>query len=216
MPYIIYNIYGSPPCGMVRMLAKHIGVDLALKNMNTFKDEHRTLEYQKINPFQKLPTLSDNGFILYESLAICYYLLRKEAPDSELYPTCIKARARIDQALVTIVSTIQPHFLKFMRPRIYELKIPTDKDVEEFEENVIKGFEHVLAGGNYALGDRLSLADLCVMAYLTRILEVPFLDAEKYPKLKSYYSRVKAVLPYFDEINQPGITSLRNRWAHLM
>ncbi|XP_075542451.1 glutathione S-transferase 1-like [Dermacentor variabilis] len=216
MPYILYNIYGSPPCGMVRMLAKHIGVDLELRNVNTFKNEHRTLEYRKINPFQKLPALSDDGFILYESLAICYYLLRKNAPDSELYPNDIKARATIDQALATIVSTIHPHFLKFMRPRIYELKIPTDKDVEEFEENVIKGFEQVLADGNYVLGDRLSLADLCVMAYLSRILEVPFLEAAKYPKLNSYYNRLKAVLPYFDEINQPGIAILRNRWVHVM
>ncbi|KAH6931962.1 hypothetical protein HPB50_001852 [Hyalomma asiaticum] len=148
MPYTLYNIYGSPPCGLVRMLAKHIGVDLQLNNLNTLKNEHRTPEYLK-------------------------------------------------------------------RPRIYELKRPTVEDVEEFERHVIKGFELVLADGKYVVGDRLSLADLGVVAHLTRILEVPFLDAEKYPKLKAYYNRVKEDLPYFDEVNQPGIGSLRARWAHI-
>ncbi|XP_077511404.1 glutathione S-transferase 1-like [Amblyomma americanum] len=210
MPYTLYNLYGSPPCATVRMLAKHIGVDLELKNVDTFKKEHLTPEYLKINPFHKIPSFSDDGFIIYESSAICYYLLRKHAPDSELYPNCNRGRARIDQALATITSTIQPHYFKFMIPRFYELKKPTAEEVEAFEEHVIKGFEQVLGDGNYVLGDKLSLADLSLVAHLTLVLELPLLEAQKYPKLKSYYDRLKAELPYFEEINEPGISALKS------
>ncbi|KAK8780790.1 hypothetical protein V5799_017866 [Amblyomma americanum] len=164
----------------------------------------------QINPFHKIPSFSDDGFIIYESSAICYYLLRKHAPDSELYPNCNRGRARIDQALATITSTIQPHYFKFMIPRFYELKKPTAEEVEAFEEHVIKGFEKVLGDGNYVLGDKLSLADLSLVAHLTLVLELPLLEAQKYPKLKSYYDRLKAGLPYFEEINEPGISALKS------
>ncbi|KAL1471849.1 hypothetical protein MTO96_039674, partial [Rhipicephalus appendiculatus] len=66
MPYTLYNINDSPPCAIVRMLAKHIGVDLELKKVDTFKKEQHTPEYLKLNPFHKIPTLSDDGFIVYE------------------------------------------------------------------------------------------------------------------------------------------------------
>ncbi|KAH7959820.1 hypothetical protein HPB49_014044 [Dermacentor silvarum] len=124
-----------------------------------------------LNPFHKIPTFSDDGFIIYESSAICYYLLRKHAPENELYPNCPRARARIDQALATITSTIQPHYFKFLIPRFYKLKKPTAENVEQFEENVVKGFEHVLGDGNYVLGDKLSVADLSLVAHLAFVLE---------------------------------------------
>ncbi|KAL1448542.1 hypothetical protein MTO96_028217 [Rhipicephalus appendiculatus] len=189
MPYTLYNLYGSPPCAIVRMLAKHIGVDLELKNVDPFKKEHMTPEYLKLNPFHKIPTFSDDGFIIYESSAICYYLLRKHAP--------------------------RPHYFKFFRPRFYELTKPTAEDLEQFEENVIKGFEHVLGEGKYVLGDQLSLADLSLVAHLTLVFEVPFLNGDKYPKLKAYYNRLKAELPYFEEVNRQGITGLSTLTADL-
>ncbi|XP_077534967.1 glutathione S-transferase 1-like [Haemaphysalis longicornis] len=215
MPYVLYNVYGSPPCGLVRMLAKHLGIELELKNVDLFKKENLTPEYLKINPFHKVPSFSDDGFIIYESSAICYYLLRKHAPDSELYPNCPKTRARIDQALATVTSTIQPLYFDFMRPRFYQLKKPTTEELAFFEEKVVTGFEHVIGDGKFVLGDKLSLADLSVVAHLTLALEAPFLDAGKYPKLKSYYERVKAQLPYFNEINEPGIEALAKLAAEL-
>ncbi|KAH7958400.1 hypothetical protein HPB49_001322 [Dermacentor silvarum] len=68
---------------------------------------------QGINPFHKVPTLDDSGFVVYESIAIAYYLLRKYAPKSELYPECVKERTRIDQILAAVSSTIQPHKMAF-------------------------------------------------------------------------------------------------------
>ncbi|KAH9377698.1 hypothetical protein HPB48_020071 [Haemaphysalis longicornis] len=217
MPYVLYNVYGSPPCGLVRMLAKHLGIELELKNVDLFKKENLTPEYLKINPFHKVPSFSDDGFIIYESSAICYYLLRKHAPDSELYPNCPKTRARIDQALATVTSTIQPVYFDFMVQASF---LPIEEANHRgagafFEEKVVTGFEHVIGDGKFVLGDKLSLADLSVVAHLTLALEAPFLDAGKYPKLKSYYERVKAQLPYFNEINEPGIEALAKLAAEL-
>lgn len=48
MPVTLYNQFGSPPCGLVRMTAKQVGVDVVLKNLDMFKGEHRTPEYAKV------------------------------------------------------------------------------------------------------------------------------------------------------------------------
>ncbi|KAH6931734.1 hypothetical protein HPB50_000041 [Hyalomma asiaticum] len=214
MPAILYNLPGSPPCNFVRSLAKHLGVELTLKNLDFAKKEHLSEEYLKINPFHKVPTLDDDGFIIYESNAIAYYLLRKYAPESDLYPDCIKERARIDQCLAAVASTIQPHQLIFFRPRFWENKKPTEAEVASFEEFVVTGFQHLVTD-KFATGDKLTLADLCLVANLAITLENGAVDASRFPKLQAYYERVKSELPYFEEIFRPSITFLQQRWAEL-
>ncbi|KAM7312308.1 glutathione S-transferase 1 [Ixodes scapularis] len=215
MPVDLYNLYGSPPCGLVRMLAKHIGVELNVKNVNLAKGENRTPEFLKMNPFHKVPTIDDDGFVLYESTAICYYLLNKYAPDSELYPKCPRGRARVDQVLATMTSTIQPPFMAFFRPRFFTQSKPTDEEVKALEENVLQGIETLVGDGNYALGDKLTLADLSLMAHLSLLAEIPVFDSGKFPKVAAYYERLKAELPYYEEINRPGISALVNLWPVL-
>lgn len=215
MVYILYNAEGSPPCAQVRILARLIGVELEIREIDTFKQENFTPDFLKMNPFHRIPTFSDDAFIIYESSAICYYLLRKHAQNSDLYPNCIKSRAQIDQALATVTSTIQPHCFAFLRPRYKEHKKPTPQELDAFNENVIKGFENIIGEGPFVKGDKMTLADISIVCHLTLILEAPYLKGEEYPKLKSYYERVKAQLPCFKEITHAGISRFINNTCNL-
>ncbi|XP_049520689.1 glutathione S-transferase 2-like [Dermacentor silvarum] len=154
MTITLYHLDRSPPCIFVRSLAKHIGVALTLKDVDFAKKEHLTDEYFKIHPFRTVPVINDAGFFVYESNAIAYYLLRKYAPESELYPACIKIRTRIDQ-----------------RHRILRKSKPSAQELEEFEQKVIKGIEHLIGDDKFAAGDTLTLADLAVIPYLALALE---------------------------------------------
>ncbi|KAM7312307.1 glutathione S-transferase 1, partial [Ixodes scapularis] len=95
------------------------------------------------------------------------------------------------------------------KPRFFEQKKPTSAEIEELEKNILGGLQQLLGDGKYVVGDKLTVADLALVAHLTLPVELLGLfDASKFPKLASYYERLKAELPYFEEINRPGIVLL--------
>lgn len=55
-------------------------------------------DLQQINPKRQVPTIDDSGFVLYEMPAILVYLSEKHAW-TDLYPTELEARARVNQYL---------------------------------------------------------------------------------------------------------------------
>ncbi|KAL1422011.1 hypothetical protein MTO96_022543 [Rhipicephalus appendiculatus] len=212
MPVLLYNLVGSPHCGFIRCLAKEIGVQLSLKDIDFAKGEHRSGEFLKKNPFHKVPTIDDSGFIVYESNAIAYYLLRKYAPDSQLYPNCIKTRTRIDQVLAAVNGNISPVLGPYLRDRCLKGTRPSADEVKDIEEKVLKCLERLLGESKFAVGDKITIADLCLIGYVTVCLEVPSVNRAKYPKLAAYYDRVKSALPYFDEIFGPVLIKIKKLW----
>ncbi|MCX7070386.1 MAG: glutathione S-transferase family protein [Gammaproteobacteria bacterium] len=80
----------------IAMLEKNIPhedvvVDLA-------KRQQRTPEYLALNPYARVPTLEEDGFVLYESSAILMYL-EDEYPEPALVPAGAKGRAEVDMHL---------------------------------------------------------------------------------------------------------------------
>ena len=53
----------------------------------------------QINPAHLIPTIVDDGFVLWESRAIMQYLCNKYAPDNTLYPKDPQKRAIVDRWL---------------------------------------------------------------------------------------------------------------------
>nr|QRE01768.1 glutathione S-transferase Epsilon 2 [Dermacentor marginatus] len=215
MPIVLYNVEGSPPCFFIRSLAKEIGLSLTLKNITLKNGDHLTEEFQKLNPFHKVPTIDDDGFVVYESNAIAYYLLRKYAPACELYPDCIETRTQIDQVLAAVSVNIQPHAAAFFRPCLLQQSKPTFEEELTFEVNVIKGLEHLIGEAKYAIGDQYTIADLCLIGEILVALENGSVDKNNFPKLTSYYERLKAELPYFEEIYAPNIEAIKRMWSEL-
>ncbi|KAH6931963.1 hypothetical protein HPB50_001853 [Hyalomma asiaticum] len=215
MTITLYNLRRSPPCGFVRSLAQHLGIEMVVKDLDFTKKEHHSEHYLKINPFHKVPAIDDDGFVVYESNAIAYYLLRKYAPESDLYPTCVETRAIIDQILACASGLIHNHSAVFFRPRVWQKIKPTAEEVRAFEEDVVKGIEHLIGDGKFAAGDKVTLADLAIFAHLTLAFENDTVDKGKFPKLASYYERVKRELPYIEEVHRPAVEFFKKIWAEL-
>lgn len=98
MPLTYYFDLMSQPCRAVFIFLKMNGIPFQTKAIALRKLEHLTDEYAKLNPFKKVPTIDDSGFILTESMAIMSYLADKHKK-SDWYPTDIQQRARINEYL---------------------------------------------------------------------------------------------------------------------
>uniref|UniRef100_A0A2L2Z3D1 Glutathione S-transferase 1, isoform C n=1 Tax=Parasteatoda tepidariorum TaxID=114398 RepID=A0A2L2Z3D1_PARTP len=86
MPVDVYKAPVSAPCRAVLMNAKMIGLDVNKKHVILAGGELLMPEYIRMNPQLAVPTIDDYGVYLWESRAICAYLVNKYSPDSPLYP----------------------------------------------------------------------------------------------------------------------------------
>ena len=59
---------------------------------------HRAPDYLKLNPYGRIPTIVDDGFVLHESSAILMYL-EDQHPEPALIPAGPRARAEVDMHL---------------------------------------------------------------------------------------------------------------------
>uniref|UniRef100_A0A0K8RG03 Putative glutathione s-transferase n=1 Tax=Ixodes ricinus TaxID=34613 RepID=A0A0K8RG03_IXORI len=212
MPIDLYATRTCAPSVLVKMVAKHIGVDLNIKIVDMAKKEHLTPEFLKMNPYHKVPTMCDDGFVLFESTAICLYLLNKYKPGSELYPKDVQKRARVDQFMAIVTSCFQPRFSELFRSSLVLRKKPTAEQIKVVEDFALQGLEDMMGSSKFAVGDELTLADLTLVAHLGFMIKTPaFNDEDKFPKLWSFYDRVTSGLPYYEETNKElleGISGL--------
>src|SRR5689334_8244555 len=65
-----------------------VAIDMAAR-------KHRDPEYRALNPYSRVPTLQDGGFVLYESTAILNYL-EGQYPQPALVPADPRQRALVD------------------------------------------------------------------------------------------------------------------------
>ena len=123
---MVLKLYGSPISGAVRLVAfvlREKEVPFELVPIDFSKKEHKSPEFLEKQPFGQVPYIvcdvllisiqwlhsplnvpfrppqDDDGFILYESRAICYYIAAKYPNQgTPLLPTELKANALFHQA----------------------------------------------------------------------------------------------------------------------
>jgi glutathione S-transferase len=92
----LYNHPFSPNSRKVRAVAAELGLPLELVDLDIAGGETRKPPFLAINPNAKVPVLDDDGFVLWESNAICAYLATKQG---KLIKTDAKGRADVDRWL---------------------------------------------------------------------------------------------------------------------
>ncbi|KAH3877392.1 glutathione S-transferase theta-1-like isoform X3 [Dreissena polymorpha] len=200
----------SQPSRAVYIFLKANKINFEPKPIALRKGEHLTEEYKRVNPWMKVPTLEDNGFILTESVAILRYLSQKYKLPEHWYPhSDLQKQARIDeylhwQHLNTRLQAAMVFQHKLLIPVAKNEKID-EKKVQRFKAELPKVIAHIetyfLRDQKFIGGEDISVADLLAACELMQLFPVFEEDVyESNLKIKAWMERVRTTLnPYFDE-----------------
>ncbi|XP_013777661.2 glutathione S-transferase 1-like [Limulus polyphemus] len=203
----LYHMAASGPCRAVRMVAELISVNLNLKDVDILAGEQNKPEFLKMNPQHCVPTIDDDGFYLWESRAIMQYLINKYAPDSSLYPKDPRQRAMVDMMLYFDMGTLYKTQGELFYPQAFKGEAP-DPEKESNYKTALGYLETYLTKTSYVAGDKLTLADISVVASLS-MMEVLDYDFQSFPKLYSWMAKMKKEIPNYKTMNDEPLEKFK-------
>lgn len=192
------KIYGFPMssrANKVLMCANKLDLEYEYLPLNIPGGEHKTPEYLEINPVGKVPAIVDGDFSLFESNSILKYLCEKH--DSDLYPKDLQSRSLVDQWCDFICQHLGIQISRVAYNKLFAEKMGDEKDERAMAEGYrfINKFLSVVEGQlnktKYLAGDKLSLADLTLLAEIDpcEMIEV---DLKKYPKVHALVQQLRS------------------------
>jgi glutathione S-transferase len=145
--------------------------------------------YCRLNPNGRLPTIDDDGFILWESLAINLYLAKKHALGT-LYPQRLEDEAHTWKwclwAANEVERAVNIWSLHAVRLPPAERNSAALNDALKVLGPPFRVLDAALAGRSYLVGDDFSVADLNVAAVISRALDM---DLSATPHLAAWLKR---------------------------
>lgn len=152
-----------------------------------------------MNPQHTIPLLVDNEAIIYDSHAICAYLVEKYGKTDSLYPKNLVQRAQVDARLHFDTGYLFGRLRPIIEPVIYFGHTELDPEKMKYAELAYPLLEAFLDQGKYLCGDRLTIADVCCEATLCSANVLLPIDAEKYPKLTAWRQVLSKQLPDYEQ-----------------
>ncbi|XP_017110731.2 inactive glutathione S-transferase D3-like [Drosophila elegans] len=184
-------------CRSVLMVAKALNLDLNKKLLNTLNKEQLNPDFIKINPQHTIPTLVDNGFVIWESRAVAVYLIEQYAKDDSLYPKDPRKQAVINQRLYFDMGSMYPSLANYY----YKVFITGQYGREEEFRKVQEAFDFLntfLEGQEFVAGDQYTVADIAILASVSTFDALEF-DLSKYPNVARWYANAKKITPGWEE-----------------
>ncbi|XP_070499905.1 glutathione S-transferase 1-1-like [Chironomus tepperi] len=207
-PIVLYYSPGSPYCRSVLLLARYLKLDVDIKYMDLHgKKEQLTPEFLAINPQHTIPTIDDNGFILWESRAILTYLIESKAP--ELVPTSPKEKAIVNQRLHYELGGLTNKTTQIVSPLFSGERDEADPEkVKELHEILFIIDENYFPNGNeWIAGEVLTAADFAFVSSISTLVGFG-VSLDKYPRLQAWMKRCQDIMPEYEEVNQKGVEML--------
>ena len=153
-----------------------------------------TPEYLAMNPNGTVPTLVEDGFVLWESNAILRYLCTANAPGSEMWPASdLRARASIDRWMdwqqATLNGPQTPLFLGLVRTPPERRDTAAIETAAKAAARLWGILDGILARVPYVAGPVFTLADIPAGIQAHRWFYFPVAKPEM-PHLRAWYDRL--------------------------
>ncbi|MBV8031511.1 MAG: glutathione S-transferase [Betaproteobacteria bacterium] len=153
---------------------------------------NKTAEYLEMNPTGLVPTIDDDGFVLWESHTIVRYLAAKHGTGT-LCPADPRARADAERWMdwaFTLQAAMRAVFWGLIRT-------PAEKrDPKAIEEGRLKSNElmsipeSVLSRQPYVAGTSFTMGDIPIGCEVQRWMRVP-IERPRYPAVEAWFERLR-------------------------
>jgi glutathione S-transferase len=184
----------------VRLFLAEKGMEIPLEQVDLLGGENRRQPYTDKNPAGQLPCLElDDGTYLAEITAICEYL-EEIQPEPALIGTTPEERAetrmwtrRID---LSILEPMANGFrfaegLAIFQDRVHVIPQAAD-DLKAIGREKLEWLNGMIEGREFIVGDRLTLADILLYAFLEFGATVGQALDPKLSTLQAWYARISA------------------------
>jgi len=152
----------------------------------------KTPEYLKMNPNSLVPTIEDDGYVLWESHTIVRYLCAKHSM-GKLCPSDLQKRADAERWMdwaFTFQNAMRAVFWGLIRTP------PEKRDAKAIEEGrqqsirLAEILDRHLQNHSYVAGNAFTMGDIPVGCEVQRYLRVP-VERPSLPKLEAWFERLR-------------------------
>lgn len=159
-------------------------------------------EYRALNPNGLVPTVIDDGLVLWESNTVIRYLAARHGAGT-LFPSDPRVRAAGEKWMDWQISVMSPSMQPVFRTLV---RTPPEKRdmaaLAKARDGLSRNFamlDHALADRAFLAGDRFTVCDIPVgiAAYRWYTMEIA---REDYPHLRRWYDRLAERAPFRTEI----------------
>ncbi|HEX4375619.1 MAG TPA: glutathione S-transferase family protein [Steroidobacteraceae bacterium] len=205
---------GSPPCWRVAMALEYKGLPYNSHLLHFDRQEHKSPQMLAMNFRGKLPVLRDGDYVVFESLAILYYLDQKY-PDPPIFGRTPDEAGVIMRVICEYLSYVEPPLTQVVQSLTAQERAP-ERGPERRQDDAVTDAMHRVAGearsiemrlahSDWVVGESFSAADMMIypnIRLLLRMLQRPqahelaarFLPMEvNYPAIGRWLERVAAL-----------------------
>jgi len=179
----------TPNGWKISIALEEMGLPYEVRVIDFATQEQKADWYLKLNPNGRIPTLDDDGFIMFESGAILIYLAEKTG---KFLPRDVHGRSRVLQWLMFQMSGIGPMmgqanvFFRYFPEKIQPV-------IERYQREVMRLFgvlDRQLASHEYIAG-KYSIADMALWPWVSGY-EWSGVSVAEFPSLERWLALVGA------------------------
>lgn len=204
---------GSAYCWRVLLALEHKGLDFHSHLLKFDQQEHKAPQLLAMNPRGRLPVLRDGDYVVFESVAVLYYLDRKY-PDPPIFGRSPQESGVIMRVICEYQAYAEPSLMQIIGNMLFPQEPTLGEDAARLMAEAMhraageaRTIERRLAQSDWVVGESFSAADMVIypdIRLLLRALEKPgaqelaarFLPLEiNYPALGRWLDRVAAIAP---------------------
>jgi glutathione S-transferase len=187
-------------------LKNHLALDCELQPIDLGGGDQRTPEYVSLNPNMKMPTLEDDGIVLWESNAILFYMASKR-PESGVWPSDPEGQADVlrwlfwESAHWDAESVGMVAYEKSSKD-VLGLGPPEPAFITRGEENFSRFaavLNESLKSKTWVVGERLTIADFSIGGLLPSAQRMG-LPVARFPEILRWYEGLASLPAWRDAL----------------